>query len=280
MNSNYPTSVVLDIYSLAPGDLIELFEIDLSKVTKEDKDVFYFHSGTSVIGSSIVWQGVEYLSFPIEVTGFEYGRGKLPNPTLKIANITGILVSLLRDHEDLLGAKVTRRRTFGKYLDPLCVSDDNGAVAPGVYTKDECALQQLTDPSNSSYTWHPNESADPTASFPDDIYYIDQKKKENRIVIEFGLSCAFDVHGVKLPRRQMISNTCTWEYGPDSINRTGSAEGCSWLRKADKLFDSSDLPVTDPAKDVCGKRVASCELRFGETEILPYGGFPGSNVGF
>jgi len=37
---------------------------------------------------------------------------------LKIANITGILVSLLREHEDLLGAKVTRHRTFAKYLDP------------------------------------------------------------------------------------------------------------------------------------------------------------------
>jgi len=33
VSSHYPSSVVLDIYSLAPGELIELFEIDLSKVT-------------------------------------------------------------------------------------------------------------------------------------------------------------------------------------------------------------------------------------------------------
>jgi len=280
VSSHYPSSVVLDIYSLAPGELIELFEIDLSKVTKQDKDVFYFHSGTSVIGSSIVWQEVEYVSFPIEITGFEYnGKGKLPSPMLKIANITGILVSLLREHEDLLGAKVTRHRTFAKYLDPLCVRNDNGAVAVGIHNETDCTQLMLQEPFEA-HTWHPNESADPTASFPDDIYYIDRKKQENRIVIEFELSTAFDVHGVKLPRRQMISNTCTWEYGPDSINRTGSAEGCSWLRNNDKMFDSSDQPVTDSTKDVCGKRVGSCELRFGETEILPYGGFPGSNVGF
>lgn len=33
--------------------------------------------------------------------------------------------------------------------------------------------------------------------------------------------------------------------------------------------------TSDPAKDVCGKRLSSCKLRFGENNELPFGAFPG-----
>jgi len=45
-------------------------------------------------------------------------------------------------------------------------------------------------------------------------------------------------------------------------------------------FSSSKEPLVgggsnDPAADVCGKRLTSCEARFGQNNPLPFGGFPG-----
>jgi lambda family phage minor tail protein L len=40
------------------------------------------------------------------------------------------------------------------------------------------------------------------------------------------------------------------------------------------MFDVNDVPVTDPALDVCGKRLSSCKCRFGATNVLNFGSFP------
>ena len=105
---------------------------------------------------------------------------------------------------------------------------------------------------------------DSAQEFPREIYYIDRKSAENRDIVEFELASAFDLAGFRLPKRQLIANVCPWQYRGVECGYTGSS-----------YFNAADQPVTSSAFDVCGKRLNSCKLRFGQNAELPYGGFPG-----
>ena len=50
-----------------------------------------------------------------------------------------------------------------------------------------------------------NEDPDPTSYFrPRDIYFIDRKSMENRDVVSYEMCSAFDLAGVRLPKRQIL----------------------------------------------------------------------------
>jgi len=151
-----------------------MFELDLRTIGGTDR--YYFHPGTDTNGQSVVWQGVQYEPFPIEADGFEMSaKGTLPRPTLRVSNITGMITPMLIDWDDLVGAKVIRRRTFARYLDG-----------------------------------QPTE--DPTQHLPDDIFYVERKVNANRIAVEFELSSAMDLSGVQLPGREIRVGMCGSEY--------------------------------------------------------------------
>jgi len=221
-----------DVQKLAPGAIVDLFELD---ATPLGGDVLRWHNGVNALGNDVVWQGNTYTRYPVEATGFmRTGKGTMPRPTIKLANVDGLVGALARELNDLAGAKLTRRRTFVKYLDAVNFS---GGVNP---------------------------QADPLVGFPDEIWFVDRKASENGIFIEFELAAAFDVQGVKLPRRQCIQNVCTWAYRSAECGYTGGP-----------VADKNDAATSNPAQDQCGKRLASCKLRFGQTEPLSFGGFPG-----
>lgn len=221
-----------DIQKLAPGALVDLFELDSTAI---DGDVLYFHSGVNELGANVVWQGNTYTRFPIDAAGFaRNGLGTMPRPKIRCANITGVIGALARELQDLIGAKLTRRRTFVKYLDAV------------------------------NFTGGVNASADPNCGFPDEVWFVDRKSAENGLFIEWELSAAFDVVGVRLPRRQCIQNICTWQYRSAECGYAGAA-----------VADKNDQPVGTLGLDVCGKRLGSCKLRFGVYGELPFGGFPG-----
>lgn len=161
-----------DVQSLAPGAIVEGFELDATGIGGE---ILRWTSGPP-----FQWQGNSFTPFPVEASGFEKSsKGTLPRPTLRAANVSGLLGAFVRRVDGLLGAKVTRKRTFVKYLDG-------------------------------------QPQADPNCGFADEIYFVDRKVSENGIYIEFELSSAFDAQGVQLPRRQCIQNACQWAYrGPD-----------------------------------------------------------------
>jgi lambda family phage minor tail protein L len=217
-----------ELQKIAPSAVIELFQLELNAAQHGVNETYYFHAGVNATNSGdIIWNGQAYLAFPIEATEFEYtGTGSLPRPKLRISNIygtiTGIILTLPNGLE---GAKVTRIRTLARYID--------GVNFPG-------GTNHLGTP-------------DPTAEFPREIYYIDRKASENRDLIEFELAAAFDLVGVRAPKRQCVSNVCQWTYrGPE----------CGYAGNA--FFNFNDVPVAAIGQDVCGKRLRSCELRFSQ----------------
>lgn len=229
------SAIHAEIQKLAPSAVIELFVLELSLF---GQGMIFFHAGTNALQQRLVWQGKAYDAFPIQVEGFEFnGNGQIPRPKLKVANVTGAITALVLTYQDLVGAKITRKRTLAKYLDAV---NFPGSVNP---------------------------TADPSAEFADDIYYIDRKSRETRDVIEFELAASFDLEGVNLPRRQIVQNVCPWRYRSSECGYTGT-----------HYFDANDQRVTPSSQDICGKRLSSCQARFGQTAELPFGGFPAAGL--
>lgn len=224
-------TIAADIQSLEPGAVVDLFELDLTPL---GGSILRFHPGSNGLVANVVWNASAYEAFPIMAEGFEAsGNGKMPRPTIKVANVTGMISSFLRDFDDLIGTKITRRRTLAKYLDAV---NFPGGVNP---------------------------SADPAQEFPPEVWFVDRKSEETKMVVSFELAASWDVQGVLLPRRQAIANTCGWRYRGADCTYSGGA-----------VADGNDVPTSDIAADLCGKRLNSCKLRFGAYAPLPFGAFP------
>lgn len=223
-----------DIQSLTPGAYVSLYVIDATGI---GGSIVRLHPGTNELRQPVVWQGETYQPFPIEVTGLEYnGQGQLPRPTLRVANVTGLLGALVREYQDLRGAKFIIKRTMVKYLD--AVNFANG-----------------------------NPEANPAEHRPDEIFIFDRKANENKVMIEFELAASFDLAGVKVPVRVVTQNVCPWQYRVMSESSACSYNGLNY-------FDANDEPVVDAEDDRCSKRLSGCEARHPGIR-LPFGGFPG-----
>jgi lambda family phage minor tail protein L len=192
-----------ELFSLNPSALVTMFEIDVSDIVFETAvlndsnltildTVFRFHNVKSYLNSTLYWQGQPYVGAPVNTEGFDINsQGTLPVPKLSICvNDDGILaLTVLKERifqlGDLTGGKVTRIRTFAKYIDA-----ENYRFA--------------TTPEGFS----PN----PKVELPRDVYYIDRKSNENKYVLEYELSSIFDVEGVQLPNRIVLAQRCPFQY--------------------------------------------------------------------
>ena len=175
------TPVFNDLQSINPSAIIELFSLQLSTSIHGSNTIYRFHNGSSLnANGEIVWAGNSYLRFPVKAEGFAFQRGQLPRPTLTISNLStspSISALLLTVNEttpgnDLTGAVVTRIRTLAKFLDAENFADGT------------------------------NATADNTAEFPQEIYYIDRKSGETRDVVSWELAAVFDLAGIRVPKRQ------------------------------------------------------------------------------
>jgi lambda family phage minor tail protein L len=315
-----------ELMSLSPSSLITLFEIDVSalgfdigiisqtEVSLQINTLFRFHNNINLTSNSLYWQGNEYIAAPIIAENFETNlKGSPAIPTLSIsvseAGIPqlSILKQRLRAMGDLVGAKVTRIRTFGRFID-----------ATNFYGQ------------NIPQNFYP----DPTQELPRDIFYIDRLSNENKNFMQYELSPLFIVEGITLPGRIISEYSCPWQY---------RAEGCLYeysgretyihnggtlpayappvANSLDQLFSTlvTGVPYVDRGAyninqsynmgefcyienrgikyyfisqvnnnnsqppnssgwiaDECAKRVLSCKYRWQNigSGILPYGGFP------
>jgi lambda family phage minor tail protein L len=236
-----PTS---ELQGISPSSIIELFVLELNALQHGAAATYRFHAGTNLVSNGdVVWAGNTYQRFPIEADGFEYtGQGTLPRPKIRCSNIFGTITAILLTlPSGLEGAKVTRIRTMARYLDAV----------------------------NFPGGTNPYGTPDPTAEFPREIYYIDRKASETRDLVEFELASAFDLAGVRAPKRQCISSICQWRYRSAECSYTGT-----------NYFDANDSPVGSAGLDVCGKRITSCKARFGQTAELPFGSYPGVGTSY
>lgn len=228
-------TVVADIQKLEPGAKIILYHLN---AIAQGAGEFFFHNHAQ--SGSIFWQGQQYDPFPILAEGFGISTNQQMQPKLTVSNINGSITSLCLAYDDLVGAILTVRSTFVQYL------DDANFDAP-------------------------NPTADPTQKFPDEIWYVERKVREDNVSIEFELASALDFAGARLPRRQIIANKCLWLT-------IGGYRGpyCGYAGPPVAMYD--DTPTASPSLDKCGGRVTSCKMRFGDDNPLPYGGFPAAGL--
>lgn len=232
---------VSELQKIAPSAVIELFELQLVSELHGSADVWRFHAGANMnANGAVVWAGNSYLRFPVEADGFDYsGNGQLPRPKIRVSNILGTITAILLSvngttaGNDLVGAKVTRIRTLARYLDAV---NFTGGV-------------------------NPYGSPDPTAELPREIYFVDRKVSETRDLVEFELAAAFDMVGVRAPKRQCIANVCQWVYRSAECGYTGA-----------NYWDENDRQVATLAQDMCGKRLSSCQIRFNTPSNIPTAG--------
>lgn len=167
-------SINTEQMKLSVDALIELYILDLNPIGLAS--IEYFHCGTNENYQPIVFQGITYSPFPVKVTGYETnGQGTVPTPSLSVANVGGAISQTIIQYNDMVGAKLTRKRTYHKFLDG-------------------------------------QPAANPSMEYPLDIYYIGRKTGENQDVVTFDLTSSFDLTGQQLPNRQVIQNSCPWIY--------------------------------------------------------------------
>lgn len=219
-----------------PDRIVILFDLDLTDL---GGPVMHFTPELQDYEAApLEWRGESYLPLPIIADGFEMtSSGQFPRPKITVANVLGTLKAEMLQYDNLIGATITRWRTFEKHL-------DNGA-----------------DPDIDVY-------------FPPDIYKIQRKSNETPQLVEFELSTIIDQQGTLLPRRQILRNTCThiyrvwtgsvFDYTKASCPYSGS-----------NYFDENGNVVSDPALDDPSKLLDTCCKKRFPNQPLPTRAFPG-----
>lgn len=206
--------------------IIEMYEIDLSTIGEGFTGQYFLTNEVMPDNSFVQWKGQTYTALPLQAGGFDITtKGQIPQPEITIANVLGSFSSLVTSADDLIGAKVTRRRTLFKYL-------DNGPTP------------------------------DSTQEFPDDIFYIERKTAETNVAISWQLASKIDLEAVLLPRRVITQDHCLWKYrgsecgysGPPVANELdepvsgGSSESTAYAEALEALLAANSTLISAQAE--------------------------------
>jgi lambda family phage minor tail protein L len=268
----------------------------------------------------LIWKGKRYIPFPIMVEGYEIAtKGTLPKPKLTFSNQNNIsqydyffrtIKNSIKSIGDIIGLKVTRRRTFLRYLDAVNFKSNGGIINDDNLVIDPDSLAEL----------------------PSDIFYIDRKLRESKNLIEYEMSSSLDLENIKLPLRTMYSESCSFDYRGDGCEYGNSVYGsqlnsgypiatdkdelistllgvsitpgspvawnstspgsyskgqyCYIIINGTKYYfvakdnvNSAIYPPTDKNywyQDLCSKRLTGCRKRYSTSSPIgiPFGGFP------
>lgn len=233
------SSIEEQIHAFNPGNLIILYELDLSVL---NEDVMRFTSSAEE-SQAIVFDGEIYVPLPVRASGFDATSvGAAPSPSITVSNVLLAASAAVNTYDDLLGIVLTRTKTFDRFIDS-------------------------------------GSEPDPEQIFPTDEYRIERKTDQTDTEITFSLSSILDQQGKMLPGRQMLRTACThiyrrWNSELQVIDHT--LADCPYTGVL--AFTAQGVP-TDLENDACGKRLRDCECRFEGTEgvgaPLPTWAFPG-----
>jgi len=286
--------------SFTPSTLISLFTLNGAAIGLSD--VFYFCDGAANNFRPIVFDGVTYSPLPVKMEEMTMsGQGQVNRPKISIANIRGLISLLMLDTQSLVGAKITRRRVFARFID------------------------NINFPKNKN----PYGDPDPTAAYNEEVFLINRKVAETQQLVTWELSTPFELDGVKLPRRQILANSCQFPYrdahsckytgepiadknnkkfvggagtyGLSSLNNRGGYSSSETYNAGDYVYIYSNLPeladipiycvcLVDGTSgivpfantgnwvmDVCSKSIAGCKIRF-PSIALRGSFFPGVSI--
>ena len=225
-------NVASEVMSLQPSALITMYEIDIgslgfnigvisqTEIILQQNTVFRFHNNINLSTQSLFWQGNEYIAAPILATNLETNlKGPLALPKLSIT-VSDECIPLLTQLKnriyqlgDIVGAKLTRIRTFARFLD--LVNFPTNQLPP--------------------LNFYP----DPNAELPRDVFYIDRLSSENKNFLEYELSPFFVIEGIQLPGRIISENACPWFY---------RGEGClyEYSNRETYIHNNGNLPTSAP----------------------------------
>jgi len=194
----------VELNKINPSSIIELFELELTVGThiaagnpQSLPTVYRFHAGANLNNfGEVIFQSNSYQRVAVQIEGFEKkSTGTISRPTITFSNLGGIVqnpstpnilitmsdflnsVNQVTPHNDLIGAKLTRKM-------PLASALDNDNFLP----------INNNPPVNPFGT----PSAD---RLRDEIYVIDRKAVENRQVVQFELTAAHDLENRLIPQR-------------------------------------------------------------------------------
>ena len=227
-----------ELAKINPSAIIELFELRLDSTLHGSSDVYRFHAGANAA-----------VSGNIVFNSQTYTRIPIKADGFEYTN-TGTLPRPTLSISNLDGTMTTLLLLVNA---TTAGNDLGGAEVRRIRT-----LKKYLDGESA---------ADPNAQWPQERWFVDRKASESRDVVTFELASKFDLAGQKIPKRQVIANVCQWKYRSSECSYTGT-----------DYYDVNGNEVSTEAEDVCGKRVASCKLRFGDTAELPFGSFPGAGL--
>lgn len=193
---------------------------------------FFTASGN---GMPVTFNGQAYQPWALQAEGFESSStGSAPRPTLTISNI---------------------------------VTTDAGQQVQGVFSALARQYRGLSGWALIRRVTHAKFCAGGSAAaspelYPEEVWKINRRLSSDNKQISFELVSSLEFIGNKAP------GILATRYCPPFVAYRGPE--CEYAGVA--MFDINDRPTSDPAQDVCGKRLSSCRCRGNAGN---FGGFPG-----
>lgn len=224
-----------------------------------------------------------------------------------VNSVNGTWVEQKHDTRDMLGGIVEVKTTFAKFLDywpeystaryissnvvevvsalPYRVNDnvvaEAGTTEGTIQAIEENKFLFLSNPLDSNTSvgdaiYIVNSEAD-TEAYVEDIFKIDNLESLDDTVARFGLISWLQYFRLQIPKRKYYKNTCQWTYKGAECQYPGPGGGAipgtsnPTLNAPSNPFTASNDVAASNDLDVCGKSLASCQLRNNQ---IHFGGFP------
>jgi lambda family phage minor tail protein L len=166
------SDITIEGNKLSPDSYVELFDFDASYIGGTMS--YYTNTPTGGGITPLIWRANAYYPLPFEISGVESrGDGTAQaRPQIAVSNVDQFLMAAILSLGDLVGMRVTRWRTFYKYLDAA-----NTPVP--------------SSPNTLMY-------------FPLETWIITKKVAQSKNGIQLEMSSPLDRPGLRLPKKQIL----------------------------------------------------------------------------
>ncbi|MGL4466554.1 MAG: phage minor tail protein L [Plesiomonas shigelloides] len=181
------SAMIFETARIEQDALLVLYDVDM---TAFGGDVYRFYAGMTELRQPIVWRGQTYVAFPVSASGFEgNAKGTSNRPKLTLANVGGLLTGLNAEFDDLVGAVVTRRQVYARFLDAENFPQGNANADP----TQEVVLR----------------------------FEIERMIEQSRETVSYELALPCETDGAIIPCRPILADICPIEYRSADCGYTG-----------------------------------------------------------